>query len=161
MEWTSLGISVKQMRLDVGGIAWARVGESSALFDKIKMKRTKGHLSPLRAPLGCFLSVSLDVFKPSSFPSLPVTVSCLSFPFLHQASTLQVRPREQEAEGPRAQVVLAASCSGVLGEERPEGPPVETGRFRQWWAHPGFSVHREESRDLGLPSRLVFGLLCQ
>lgn len=93
-ETDLLGISMKQMRLDVGGIAWARTGVSFLLFYKIKMKRTEGYLSPLQAPLGCFLSVPLDAFKLSSFPNLPVTIFGLNFPFLHQAPTLRVRPRE-------------------------------------------------------------------
>lgn len=94
MKQTSLGISVKQMRLGVEGIARARTGVSFLLFYKIKMKRTEGYLSPLQAPLGCFLLVPRDVFKPSSFPNLPVTIFCLNFPFPHQAPSLRVRSKE-------------------------------------------------------------------
>lgn len=156
MEQTSLGISLRQMRLDMGGIAWARAGVSSAFFDKIKMKRTEGHLSPLQAPLGCFLSVSLDVFKPSSFPSLPITISCLNFPFLHQA------PKSDAARGRglSARWSWLLPAVGFWGKSCQRTPPVETGPCRQWWVHPGhcWILSSQEGIRAGVGPALSAGL---
>lgn len=89
----------------------------------VRVESTEGRLSS-QSPGPA--SHQFFLVSDSSPPALPVCpgclhlsqASCLSVPFLHQASTLQVRPREQEGKRAEGLVVMAPSCSGPSAGNR-------------------------------------------